>query len=63
MNEQVKKVLERVALGVWKEWSTPSTSYSKFQIHRQCIFCCVAPHSEHKDDCPTTIARQELEKG
>jgi hypothetical protein len=57
MNENVKKVLKRVASGVWHKHSN-GIGGNKYQ----CEFCCVAPHSEHHETCPTTLARQELEK-
>ena len=64
MDDNVKKVLERVAEGVWNEWTIPSNRWTPFQTRRQCVFCCVAPDYEggHDADCPTTLARKELEK-
>lgn len=56
MNENVKKVLDSVASGVWYKHSMCGVNTY------QCVFCCVAPHSEHDADCPTTLAKKELEK-
>jgi hypothetical protein len=56
MNKNVKRVLERVASGVWHKHSMCGVNTY------QCEFCCVAPHSDHDVNCPTTLARQELEK-
>lgn len=53
MNANTRKVLETVASGVWVNVTN---------LTNQCAFCWVAPHSEHADDCPVRLARQELDE-
>ena len=57
VDDDTRKVLERVASGVWVQ------NDHGFFTTSQCTFCCVAPDYEggHDEDCPTTLARKVLE--
>jgi hypothetical protein len=50
-DERVRRVVERVAQGVWRE----TTAFE--QVFRQCVFCCVAPGCDHDETCPVREAQ------
>lgn len=54
MTDRITTILNRVAEGVWNRRETSIGTLS------QCAFCCVAPHSVHKDNCPVRLAQDEL---
>jgi hypothetical protein len=54
MDDLTRKVIERVAEGVWNQ------KYTSFGAYSQCTFCCVSPDEEHDEDCPVRLARRVL---
>lgn len=55
MNDNTRRVLERVAEGVWCQQTNDFFAWS------QCAFCSRSPQSDHDNDCPTLLARKELD--